>query len=269
MRYAVITVIVVFALVSGCTSTRTPTAVQVRTEALADSLRALPPDSLTASDLTWLETYEQHQPTQGASTKRQETNTKRWTVRYSGALEPSGQGFADYLSEQGFDDTRQGFLGPIDYPLTDAEVGTGWSITYAYRPWLRVGGLFYRAPNMNTRGYNSESGSLTLKREMWAVSPVAVWTPTGYAAVGAGPALLRGSVTFEGSQKEPFVRLGAVAFASLGFTLFRTVHVGVLWQYLYGGETEIGPYDYGEGVLEAESVRLDQFTVGPIVEIRF
>jgi hypothetical protein len=73
-----------------------------------------------------------------------------------------------------------------------------------------------------------------------------------------------------GVREDSFTRLGAVAFASLGFTLFReTLYFGVLGQYLYVGAAEIGPYDLDADPIEAGSVRLDQFTLGPVVGVSF
>ena len=210
---------------------------------------------------------------------------KRWTVRYFRMLdahnEANGQGVVDYLDDNGFGETRSGLFGPISYPLTrNAEGGTGWSLTatYAYRPWLQVGGSFHRAMSMNTSGYRSDSGRINLNHEMWSVGPVVVWKPANNLAMGAGPALIRGTATrvdarfligedARAPQEETFLRVGAVAFASLGFTLFRTVYVGVQGHYLYSGKAEIGPFTVGDQTLEAGNVRLDQFAVGPVVAL--
>ena len=72
-------------------------------------------------------------------------------------------------------------------------------------------------------------------------------------------------------QEDTFLRLGAVAFASIGFTLGRTLYVGVQGQYLYSGEGEVGPFplESDRDALESSSVRFDQVTLGPVVGIRF
>lgn len=212
---------------------------------------------------------------------------KRWTVRYFNALDAhsdsNASGFADYLEERGFGDSVRGFLGGVtDYPLTNDGGGGGWSViaAYAYRPQLKLGGSFFQGANVAALGFRTTAeggGRPRIEQKAWAVAPIALWTPVSTLAVGAGPAFVRGTIRFSdgvftlgqvGTQEDSFMRLGAVAFASLGSTLFRgMLYIGVQGQYLYVGTEEVGPYDLNGESIEAGSIRLDQFTFGPVVAL--
>lgn len=211
---------------------------------------------------------------------------KRWTVRYFNAFDaPSDSnagGFANYLDARGFGDSSQNFLGGgfTDYPLTSDGGGGGWSVlaAYAYRPHLSFGGSFHRGASIAARGFrNAGFERPRLGHELWGVAPIALWTPASAVAVGAGPAFIQGTITFSdgeisndpsGGQEQSVMRLGAVAFASLGFTLLsETLYFGVQGQYLYVGNEEVGPYDLRGETIEAGSVRLDQFTFGPLIAV--
>lgn len=224
-----------------------------------------------------------------------ETDWKRWTVRYYRPLDAMNDfnagGLSDFLETNGFGGDSEGFFdNTLEYPLTRVEGGTGWSLlaSYAYRPWLRLGASFHRAVDPVASGLRispATYGLVGLRSRMWAAAPVATWTPVSSIAIGAGPALIRGTATFTDAritlgermapQEESFFRVGAVAFASLGFTILGTVHLGVQGQYLYGGEAEIGPFTLDEELFDLEvdalagGVRIDQFTFGPMVAVHF
>ena len=223
---------------------------------------------------------------------------KRWTVRYFSALDVgngfNASGIASYLEENDFDGREVSFGTTLDYPLTRAEGGTGWSLfaAYAYRPWLKVGASLHHGVTVSASGLwdrigsTSRTGRLRISQSMWAMAPIALWTPVSNVVVGAGPAVIRGAITLTDTrallsvqermdpQEDTFLRLGAVAFASIGFTLGRTLYVGVQGQYLYSGEGGVGPFPLEErffdrDALESSSVRFDQVTLGPVVGIRF
>lgn len=101
--------------------------------------------------------------------------------------------------------------------------------------------------------------------------------------LGGGPAFLwGGTAPYDRApeqrlsrQETTFQRLGAVLFASLGFTVFnRRLYLGLQMQFLYGGTAEIGPFRTEESVLypeaitlDAQTVRLDQRTFGPVIAL--
>lgn len=226
-----------------------------------------------------------------------ETGNLRLSIRafYSFAdnwAEFNSRGLVDYLGVNGFDDT--GWFS-VDYPFVHTE-DPSWSLyaTYTIRPHLSIGGLYHKAQTVTVAGWRNEpqqetSFRIDLKQSMWALAPIALWEPVGFADLGVGPAIIWGRtapyggmnrhIEQYGEQKSSFQRMGAVFFISIGFNVLdRHLYLGLQGQFLYGGTVEIGPYNavdftivspFQEFTLEARDTRLDQLTMGPVIAINF
>lgn len=226
---------------------------------------------------------------------------RRWTVRLFYSFPGNwavrnSRGLVDYLERNGFDyDTPPGnFFGGVDYPQVGTEdASRSFYAAYAIRPDFSVGGLYYDAQQIDVSGFLYEpeqemSFDIDLQQTMRALAPIALWEPVGVLDIGAGPAFIwGGTAPYEvgaeqrlEAQETSFQRLGAVIFASVGFTVLdRYVYLGLQGQFLYGGTVEIGPYDVEEGfarssppetfTLSARKVRIGQLSWGPVIAVNF
>jgi hypothetical protein len=230
-----------------------------------------------------------------------ETSARRWTLRVFYSLPDNSaafnsRGLVDFLENNGFGDDASNWFtnGVTEYPVVWTEnASRSVYAAFAIRPYLSIGGLYYNAQKVGVSGRRYEpeqetSFRITLQQTMWALAPIALWSPIGFVDVGAGPAFIRGgagpydmaSEQRVEAQETSFQRLGAVIFVSLGFTVLnRTLYLGLQGQYLYGGTVEIGPYDAAESfaifppfevfTLDAQETRIDQLTWGPAIAVNF
>lgn len=222
-----------------------------------------------------------------------ETGERQWMLRvfYSlpdNAAEFNSRGLVHFLEENDFGPRTTIFGYEIDYPVVDTE-DAAWSLLAAYsiRPQLRVGGLFYRAQDVEAAGYYAGESSIdlsrniTLQQTMWALAPIALWKPASFVDLGVGPAFIQGGTApldaapeqRVEAQEASFQRLGAVVLVSLGFTILnRRLNLGLQGQFLYGGKVEVGPYHTEanslfpeEITLNVQKTRIDQLTWGPMI----
>lgn len=233
---------------------------------------------------------------QDARAQPEPADAKRWTVLASLSLPDAGasfnsRGLVDFLDANDFGDDGSFFDESFEYPYASTE-GAAWTLAaaYAVRPRLSAGGFFHRAMDVEVAGQRlapdpAPSGYITLRQRMWAVAPIVLWKAGRVLLVGGGPAYLRGETApyraaaeeRVEAQKTSFHRLGAVLFASMGYTtLGGYLYLGVQGQFLYGGKAEIGPFETEESFdfidperirLNARKASLNQWTVGPVIAL--